>query len=94
MRSLMTAFLLVLAGVSSLAAKVVVFWQDGFPAVASQPLSRGVLAQALDAPVFADLDALRDPAALSDADLLVLPYGSAFPAEDWNVIRGHLRGGR
>jgi len=93
MRSLMTAFLLVLAGVSSLAAKVVVFWQDGFPAVASQPLSRGVLAQALDAPVFADLDALRDPAALSDADLLVLPYGSAFPAEDWNVIRGHLRGG-
>ncbi len=93
MRSLVTALLLTLAGVSSLAAKVVVFWQDGFPSVASQPVSREALTQTLDAPVFAGIEALRDPATLSDTDLLVLPYGSAFPAEDWNAIRGYLRGG-
>ncbi|HEY1207551.1 MAG TPA: beta-galactosidase [Bryobacteraceae bacterium] len=93
MRNLVTALLLALAGVSSLPAKVVVFWQDGFPTAASQPLSREVLGQALDAPVFTGIEALRDPAALSDADLLVLPYGSAFPAEDWSAIRDYLRAG-
>ena len=93
MRSLLAALVLALFGVSSLCGKAVVFWQDGFPTVASQPVSREVLTQALDAPVFADVEALRDPAILSDADLLVLPYGSAFPAEDWNAIRGYLRNG-
>ena len=93
MRSLVTALVLALAGVSSVCGKVVVFWQDGFPTVASQPLSREALTQALDAPVFAGIEALRDPATLLDSDLLVLPYGSAFPAEDWGAIRGYLRGG-
>jgi hypothetical protein len=96
MRSLMTALLLALAGVSSVHAKVVVFWQSGFPTVASQPVSREALSQALDAPVFAGIEALRDPAALaalSGADLLVLPYGSAFPADAWSAIRDYLRAG-
>jgi hypothetical protein len=93
MRSLVTALFLVLAGVSSLFGKVVVFWQEGFPTVASQAVSRGALSQALDAPVLAGIEALRDPATLADTDLLVLPYGSAFPAEDWSAIRAYLRGG-
>ncbi len=93
MRSLVTALMLALAGVSAATAKVVVFWQDGFPTAASQPLSRVVLTQTLDAPVFAGIEALRDPATLSDTDLLVLPYGSAFPTEDWSAIRGYLRAG-
>ena len=73
MRSLVTALVLALAGVSSLCGKVVVFWQDGFPSVASQPVSREVLTETLEAPVFAGVEALRDPATLSDTDLLVLP---------------------
>jgi hypothetical protein len=93
MRSLVTALVLTLAGASSLCSKVVVFWQDGFPTAASQPISRAVLTQTLDAPVFAGVDALRDPATLADADLLVLPYGSAFPTEGWGAIRGYLRAG-
>ncbi len=89
MRNLIPAILLVLAGLSSLSAKVVVFWQDGFPTVASQLVSRETLSHALDAPVFVGADALRD----AKADLLVLPYGSAFPAEAWSAIRAHLRAG-
>ncbi len=93
MRSLLTVLLLTLAGIPSLAAKVVVFWQDGFPTVASQPASRGVFSQALEGPVFVGIEGLRDPAALAGADLLLLPYGSAFPAEDWAAIRDYLRAG-
>ena len=93
MRGLATALLLALTGVCSVYGKVVVFWEDGFPTVASQPVSRAVLSQAVDGPVFAGIEALRDPAALSGADLLVLPYGSAFPAEAWSAIRDYLRGG-
>jgi hypothetical protein len=79
----------------SLHAKTVVFWQPGFPTVDSVPLDRAALAQALagmDAQ-FADLQALQAPATLAGADLLVLPYGSAFPADAWNEIEAYLHGG-
>ena len=77
------------------AAKVVVFWQPGFPTVASQPVARDTLAKALEGmePVFSDLDQLKDPAALAGADLLVLPYGSAAPADAWSAILTYLRNG-
>ncbi len=93
MRSLMAALLLTVAGFSSLSAEVVVFWQDGFPAVASRPVSREAISKALDGAVFKGIEGLRAPAALSNADLLVLPYGSAFPADAWSAIREYLRAG-
>ena len=82
-------------GNTALFAKVVVFWQPGFPTVASQPISRNALTQAFagESPVFAGLDALRDPSTLAETDLLVLPYGSAFPAEGWSAICSYLHGG-
>ena len=62
-------------GGSLLFAKTAVFWQDGFPTVASQPISRTALTQALgEDAVFVGIDGLRDPSALANADLLVLPY--------------------
>ena len=80
---------------ASLHAKTVVFWQPGFPTVDSEPLDRAVLARALTGmdPQFADLQALRAPATLAGADLLVLPYGSAFPADAWQEIEAYLHGG-
>ena len=99
MRQLSARLLLVLCllawGCSTVFAKVVVFWQEGFPTVASQPTSRAALERALagDDPVFLDVEGLRDPSALVNADLLVLPYGSAFPAGDWGAIFGYLEGG-
>jgi hypothetical protein len=51
--------------------------------------------KALDgmAPVFAGIDGLEDPATLNGADLLVLPYGSAFPTEAWSGIQAYVRAG-
>ena len=91
---LLLAFSLFSCSGSPLFAKTVVFWQEGFPTVASEPITRGTLTQALgqDA-AFVGIDGLRDPSALANADLLVLPYGSAFPAADWSAILGYLEGG-
>lgn len=87
--------MVLLLGSAPLVAKTVVFWQSEFPTVASQPISRQALAQAVagDDPVFAGLDRLQDLSTLADADLLVLPYGSAFPAAAWEAIEGYLRRG-
>jgi hypothetical protein len=95
MRSLLTASILVTLSLVPATAKVVVFWQPGFPAVASQPVSRDTLTQAFEgmAPLFFGLDRIEDPAALAGADLLVLPYGSAVPADAWRAILTYLRNG-
>ena len=98
MRQLLIRLLLALSlfgcGSSPLFAKTVVFWQEGFPTVASEPITRATLTQALgqDA-VFVGIDGLRDPSALENADLPVLPYGSAFPAANWSAILGYLQAG-
>jgi hypothetical protein len=80
---------------SPIFGKVVVFWQPGFPTVASQPVERPGLARALDGmdPQFADLAGLQEPATLSNADLLILPYGSAVPSGAWKAIEQYLEAG-
>ena len=78
-----------------LVAQVVVLWQPGFPTVASQPVERSTLSAALDDlhPIFLGLKALESPGALEKAELLVLPYGSAVPADAWNAIENYLEHG-
>jgi hypothetical protein len=80
---------------SSLLAQVTVFWQAGFPTVASQPIDRVPLATAFNGlqPSFLDLAALKAPGALANTELFVLPYGSAVPADAWNEIDAYLRRG-
>src|SRR5271167_4460254 len=72
--------------------KTVIFWQEGFPAVDSQAPSRAVVERALGplSPVFISLDDLRKPETLQAGDLLVLPYGSAFPADAWDIVHQRL----
>lgn len=86
-----------LAFVSSpLVAQITVFWQPGFPTVASQPLDRGTLSAAfqdLDDLRFLDLSALQSPAALANTRLLILPYGSAVPTDGWPAIEDYLQHG-
>lgn len=86
-------FLTLLPSVSF--AKTVVFWQPGFPAIASEPIDQATLNQALEglAPVFADIATLNAPGTLAHADLLVLPYGSAVPADAWKSIAQYLDAG-
>ena len=95
MRSPIAALCLVLGSMVLLPAKTVVFWQEGFPVTASQPVARDVLAKALgDADIHFDgIDGLKSPGALAGAELLVLPYGSSIPADAWGAIQGHLQAG-
>jgi len=76
-------------------ARIVVFWQSGFPTQDSKPISQESLTQALTGmqPVFLGLDDLRKPGAFGDTDLLVLPYGSAFPADAWKALQEYLQSG-
>ncbi|WP_158945471.1 beta-galactosidase [Granulicella sp. S190] len=86
----------VLAAFSSvLQAKTVVFWQPGFPTVASEQVDQASLRTALSEidPEFADISTLNEPETLSNADLLVLPYGSAVPADAWKTIQKYLETG-
>jgi hypothetical protein len=80
---------------ASLSAKVVVFWQPGFPTVDSEPVDRAALTRALNGlnPTFADLAAINSNDALNDAGLLVLPYGSAVPVDAWKSIEQYLHEG-
>ena len=83
-------FLLLLS--PPLVAQVVVFWQPGFPTIASQPVDRATLSTVLH-PDFLDLTALQGPNALAKAELLVLPYGSAVPTDAWKAIEAYLQHG-
>ena len=74
-------------------AQVAVFWQPGFPTVASQPLERATLSAALTDPSFLDLKTLQSDGALANTELLVLPYGSAVPTDAWKSIEAYLRHG-
>lgn len=87
--------MLAVCAASSAAANVIVFHQSGFPAVESEAPSREALADALSHldTQFVGIEALQRSETLDDADLLVLPYGSAFPADAWPAIRSYLRGG-
>jgi hypothetical protein len=94
MRSPRLAFLLVLLSATSLHAKVIVFSEPGFPTVASEPVQQATLTSALGQDVvFAGIDVLGKPETLHGADLLVLPYGSAFPVQAWTSIETYLHAG-
>ena len=73
-----------------------VLWQDGFPTVESQPVSQAVLKEALSEKStdlqFATVEELGR-GVRRETDLLVLPYGSAFPVEAWAAIEDYLQRG-
>ena len=94
MRSWLIFSSLLLSWICPVYGKVVVFWQEGFPAVETQPLARQTLNEALQnmQPGFASIDEMKLET-LKDAELLVLPYGSAFPAETWKTILSYLEQG-
>jgi hypothetical protein len=95
MRKFALLFVLLVFCNSGLFGKTLVFWQEGFPAVSSQPLARDELLKALNDPevVFAGIAELKDAATWKEVDLFVLPYGSAVPTDAWAAIRSYLRDG-
>jgi hypothetical protein len=74
--------------------RVLVFWEEGFPAADTALPSRANLSVALPGAAFISVDVLSDALASEETGLLVLPYGSTFPEKQWSAIYGYLeRGG-
>lgn len=78
------------------ATRALVFRAAGFPTVDAPAIDDGVLDSALSGlPVdrAASVGELVSRLRLRDVDVLILPYGSAFPVEAWPRIQGFLRHG-
>jgi hypothetical protein len=74
------------------AGHTVVFYEAGFPAADAAQVSEAQLHAAFSAASFVDASQL--PQSLADTDLLVMPFGSAYPEADWKPILEYLdRGG-
>ncbi len=83
------------ATVAQCFAGTVVFYEKDFPTIENGTISRAALEHSLASlnPRFVGLDDLKKENALAEGDLLVLPYGSAFPADAWEIIRRHFEHG-
>jgi hypothetical protein len=80
----------------SRAPRALVFRAPSFPTVDAPAIDDGVLESALSGlPVdrATSVGELVSRLRLRDVDVLILPYGSAFPLEAWPRIRGFLRHG-
>lgn len=91
-RSISLFVVIFLIVVTHCSSKTVVFFENDFPAVENGKISRSALEGAFASlnPVFINLAELQKKDALSEGDLLVLPYGSAIPADAWETIHRHL----
>lgn len=77
-------------------ARVAVFRAAGFPTLDAPAIASGTLDQALagsSASAYGSAAALSDALRGGRADVLLLPYGSAFPVEAWPAIRAFVEGG-
>ena len=77
-------------------ARAALFRAEGFPTVDASGIDSAVLDQALSG---LSVETLASPKALVEGlrlerfDVLILPYGSAFPVEAWLTIRPFVQGG-
>ena len=79
---------------SSCFAKTVVFWEPGFPAADSPAPDESGLRAAFSGASFVAVAGLGDALSRAETDLLVMPYGSAWPEAEWDSILRYLdRGG-
>jgi hypothetical protein len=84
-----------LTGTSLTASKTVIFFERNFPTIENSEISRQSLERAFSSmnPCFVNLSDLQKKNTLTEGDLLVLPYGSALPADAWEAILHHLNQG-
>ncbi|HEX3144741.1 MAG TPA: hypothetical protein VHQ64_12275, partial [Pyrinomonadaceae bacterium] len=75
--------------------RAIVFWEDGFPQVDGCGVVRSVLQAALgsfDVSYLSERE-LIEQLTIDRCELLITPYGSAFPKRAWPAIRAFLRAG-
>jgi hypothetical protein len=75
-------------------ATTIVFWEVGFPAADAAAPTPTQLRAMLPGATMADAGHLAEALAAKETRLLVMPFGSAFPEEQWEAIHSYLeRGG-
>ena len=74
-------------------SKTVIFYDAGFPSADTAAASREQLSAALPNAGLASADELAAALDATVARLLILPYGSAFPEQDWPAIFSFLQRG-
>ena len=75
-------------------SSIVVLDEPRFPVIDTAPISMTLLHQALPTAIFSSAKELDNRLSDQTTDLLVLPYGSAFPLAQWHGIKNFLaRGG-
>jgi hypothetical protein len=72
---------------------VVIFYEAAFPAADSAGASREQLAAQLPGAQFVAADGLGAALGNASTQLLLLPFGSAFPEQDWAAIYAYLQRG-
>ncbi len=96
---ILSSFLAILALVGAAGAqktvnRSVVFWEAGFPAADSAAPSQEQLTRLFPEAKTVGAQSLDEALGASSVRLLVLPFGSAFPEQNWQAIKGFLdRGG-
>jgi hypothetical protein len=71
----------------------VIFYEAGFPAAESAGPSREQLAAQLPGAQVVSAEELAGALGNASTQLLVLPFGSAFPEQDWSAIYAYLQSG-
>jgi hypothetical protein len=76
-------------------ARAIVFWEADFPQIDGCQITRENLEQALTSFDVSSVSEqqLIEQLRVDRCDLLVLPYGSAFPKRAWPAVLGYLRAG-
>lgn len=76
------------------ASHAVVFFEPGFPSADSPAVAPDTLHAAFANAEFASTQQLASALERTDTDLLIMPYGSAYPEAEWSAILRYLdRGG-
>lgn len=94
--ALIAGFTATVAAAQVPGARVAVFRAAGFPTVDVPVIAAATLDQALSgwrATSYGSAQALAEALRDGQADVLLLPYGSAFPVEAWPAIRAFVEGG-
>ncbi|HEX6648499.1 MAG TPA: hypothetical protein VF075_03135, partial [Pyrinomonadaceae bacterium] len=88
-----SAFPNVVLGAQRPAPNIAIFWEPGFPAIQDCGVTREILQEALRNASFLTERELNDQLIIKHFDLLITPYGSAFPKRAWPQILKYLRMG-
>ena len=91
----LVSLIVILITMNSSYSETIVFYEKNFPSAENSVISRTSLEKALSPmkPRFIGLEELQKRTVSAKNDLLVLPFGSAFPADAWEALQKYIETG-